>query len=777
MAIKYGKGLRGALGRMRDIESEYVGLPYKEMMTGNLMRQASYDKGQETIDSIDNLYDQPVLEDDQDILQGQEDQFDSDLKEQMDAVGGDLGKLTGFLSSRFRQDASNSTYRNALQSKTAYDTYYTDLMAADIDPQIKQLKMRQSRANYLGADKGIFQGASYIDMNQTDFDKKMRKIAKDVPLTKTTRQVPVVVNKNTGIKYTKYDDAGYYTLKDDGTKEYATAANAETTTQEVTTERKDPRQLAVLLNNAINRSGIDSAYVRDLVQAQNPDREITPEDIQNFIYSEKEDEDGNPYLDGLASQYASESTVNDYDEGTYSLSTDEVESPFTPTTSDNLYQSFIGNSPVQQIKGETVEELGNKIINLDTEIAALDILIKSNPSATPNLQGTNEYEREQLSTTRNSLLLQGKASSEETITRYAEDSIFWNDDTFDNHMTSQFNNMKTNIKGVSQAEFTEKAKLLAIIPGIEGASYSTPGGIEELMGVNSANYKLLEDKFTEGESIMPYLQAARYIANRSRRAGVIATYEKSLRTVSDPDGESFVSQAVEGLSKMASSNQIAFTDFYSNEDVAAKYHKVNKELLEITPTLAMIDGVPAYQLNVYEGRVTGNDVTRGNVEETKFVKGTNAEDELVRYETLGVNLLKKGYEQRDSPAGKQYIREGQQMIANRHVLSPIQSTGIETKPITGNLKNEDGKPYIEAAVPGFNMIARRVELGPGVSMFELRSKDGDLIGYNDSRSGKLEALVSSSLEDLVFKYFTQSDEQVVPGQTGVQLINNYLTGQ
>jgi len=782
MAIKYGKGLRGALGRMPDVGYGYVPLPYKEMLTGNLMRQAAYDKGQETIDNIDSLYDQPVLSDDQDILQAQEDQFDSDLKEQMDAVGGDLGKLTGFLNSRFKQDSRNATYRNALQSKVAYDKYYTELMEADIDPQIKQLKMRQSRANYLGADKGIFQGASYVDMNQIDFDTRMREIAEAVPLTKTTRQIPVYVNKKTGIKYTKYDDAGYYALKDDGTKEYATNANSEVVPQEITTEQKDPRQLAILLNNAINRSGIDSAYVRDLVQAQIPDRQITPEDIQNFIYSEKEDAEGNPYLDGLASQYANESKVSNYDEGTYELSTDSTPT-FTPTISSDLDQSFIGDSPVLPIKGETVEGIGNEVINLDTDIAALDILIKDNPSVTPNLEGTNEYEREKLITTRTSKLLQAKESAEKTITRYAQNSIFWNDDTFNKNLKANFEAVENNIPNVNQKEFTEKAKLLAVVPGIESIPLlaDSPDAIEALMGLSSANYKLLEDKFTEGESIMPYLKAAKYIANRTRRAGVLATYEKSLRPIYDPKEDSFVSTAIDGLSEMAASNQIAFIDFYSNEDIKAKYKKVEKELLEVIPTTTMIDGVPAYQLNLYESRenktTSGVTVKRGEIKETTFVKGTNPENELVRYETLGVNLLKRGYEQSDSPTGKQYMREGQQMIANTHVLSPIQSTGIETLPITGDLKNDDGKPYIEKAVPGFNMVVRRVELGPGVSMFELRSKDGDVIGYNDSRTGKPEALVSSSLEDLVYKYFTQSDEQAVPGQTGAQLINHYLTGK
>lgn len=803
MAIKYGKGLRGALGRMPNVGYEYVPLPYKEMLTGNLMRQAAYDKGQETIDNIDSLYDKPVLSEDQDILQAQEDQFDSDLKEQMDAVGGDLGKLTGFLSSRFKQAASNTTYRNALQSKVAYDKYYTELMEADIDPQIKQLKMRQSKANYLGADKGIFKGASYIDMNQIDFDKRMREIANAVPLTKTTRQVEVLVNTKTGRKYTKSDDIGYYTLKKDGSKDYATNANSKVVPQEITTEQRDPKQLAILLNNAINRSGIDSAYVRDLVQAQIPDRQITPEDIQNFIYSEKVDAEGNPYLDGLASQFAYESKVSNYDEGEYDFETEPTEGPEVPFTSpDEMIGYYVGDSPSQTIIQQTASNLGGQVLEFDPQIKELETRIAANPNASENEIATNQHALDAMINERNSLLKQAVDSSEEQINAYAESSILWSDDVFDTNMKNYYSTMKGDIKNLTgekktQEEFTDKAKLLAAIPGIESIPLllDSPGAIEALMGLNTANYKLLEKSestpngFEKDESIMPYLQAAKWIANRARRAGIVSSYEQSLRSVSNPDSNSYIATLSGGLTDMMVNQQLAYTDFYANEDIKATTLEegVNKELVQILPTLTMMNGSPAYQFNEYEktkSSVTA-DIKRGKLIKTTFVKGTNTEDEAVRYMNLGVHLLKLGASQQDTPAGLAHMNDGTQVIANSIILGPMQRTGLETAGMVGKNKDADGFPYMEKKLSGHNVTLRRVDKGGGISIFELRSsKSGKLIGYDDPNTAQYnekgentnrQALVGASLQDLALKYFLLSGESINnSGMTGSQLLNSYI---
>ena len=780
---------------MPNVGYEYVPLPYKEMLTGNLMRQAAYDKGQETIDNIDSLYNQPVLQEDRDLLENKEEAFNTNLSEQIESVGGDLGKLTGFLNSEFRRVSQDPDYSRALQSKAAYDTYYKDLMEADIDPQIKQLKMKQSQVNYLGAENGIFQGTPYINMNQREFDKEMREIAALVKPRKTTRQVPVLVDKD-GIKFNR-DEKGYFQMIG-GKRVDATSANAQWVPQPTTVEEIDPREVGVILNNAILSNSTYTAYIKDLLQSQTPNRNIEDQDLLNFIYSEEVDPSTQQVtnISGLASIYAQERNQYDRSEGKYDFETDPEETESTYTSSRDMVGYYVGDSPMQTIVQQTAKKLGGQILEADTEISELQALIDANPSAPENEKNTNQVTLDNIVNERNSLLKQAGNAAQEQIDSYAKSSILWKDDVFDTNMENYYDTIKDEIKKITgkepeQEDFTEKAKLLSVIPGIESISIllDDVSTIEKLTKLNSANYKLLEKSednpngFDKDEDVMPYLQAAHWIANRARRAGVVSSYEQSLRSVSNPDPKSYISQLSDGLTDMMVNQQLAFTDFYASEDMAATTLEegVNRELVQVLPTLTMMNGSPAYQFNEYEktkSSVTA-DIKRGKLIKTTFVKGTNSEDEAVRYRNLGVHLLKLGSEAEDTPAGQAHINDGIQVIANSVILGPMQRTGLETASMIGENKDADGFPYMEKKLGGFNVKLRRVDKGGGVAIFELRSSaSGAIIGYDDPNSGTRQALVGASLEDLALKYFLLSGESInSSGITGQQLINSYIKSE
>ena len=180
MAINYGKGLRGALGRMKAVESQYVGLPYKEMLQGNLMRQAAYDKGEEALDNLSTLYNQNLLDQDAQLLQSKEDQFNTELGEKMESVGGDLGKLTGFLSGKLRNISNDPTYTQAIQNKKDAATYFTNVDKAKIDPEMKSYLKNKSMSGYSGADKGGFTGTPFMEITKADFSKDLQRVAKQL---------------------------------------------------------------------------------------------------------------------------------------------------------------------------------------------------------------------------------------------------------------------------------------------------------------------------------------------------------------------------------------------------------------------------------------------------------------------------------------------------------------------------------------------------------------------------------------------------------------------
>lgn len=777
---------------MPNVGYEYVPLPYKEMLTGNLMRQAAYDKGQETIDNIDSLYNQPVLQEDRDLLENKEEAFNANLSEQIESVGGDLGKLTGFLNSEFRRVSQDPDYSRALQSKAAYDTYYKDLMEADIDPQIKQLKMRQSQVNYLGAENGIFQGTPYINMNQREFDKEMREIAALVKPRKTTRQVPVLVDKD-GIKFNR-DEKGYFQMIG-GKRVDATSANAQWALQPTTVEEIDPREVGVVLNNAVLSNSTYTAYIKDLLQSQTPNRNIEDQDLLNFIYSEEVDPSTQQVtnISGLASVYAQERNQYDRSEGKYDFETDPEETEPTYTTSADMNVYGLGVTPTQTIERKTASQLGGQILEADNQIEELQTRINVNTNAPENEKNTNQIILDDMINERNSLLKQAVNAGVEQINTYAESSLLWADDVFDTNMENYYDNIKNEVKKITgkepeQEDFTEKAKLLAAIPGIESISLlsDSPETIEALTKLNTANYKLLEKSdanpngFEKGEDVMPYLQAAQWIANRARRADVVSSYEQSLRSASTE--LPFVKDQSDALTNMMVSQQLAFTDFYASEDVAATTLEkgVNKELVEVLPTLTMINGSPAYQFNEYEPVKTGQaEINRGKLSKTTFVKGTNSADEAVKYKNLGVYLLKLGSETKDTPGGQAHINDGIQVIANSVILGPMQRTGLETAGMVGEDKDADGFPYMEKKLSGFNVKLRRVDKGGGVAIFELRSEaSGAIIGYDDPNSGTRQALVGASLEDLALKYFLLSGESInSSGMTGQQLINSYIKSE
>ena len=181
MGIKSGKGLSGALGRMRDVNYQYVPLPYQEMMTGNLMRQASYDKSEATLDEISALYDENFIAKDSEILEGQENQLNAGIDEMIESAGGDLGKLTGKFTNLYRKTASDKTYRNAKAQQVNRTEFIKELKKAKLDPGMAQYYLNQADEVYPGADKGQYSGVNYSNLTEAKVSKMLAEVGKNTP--------------------------------------------------------------------------------------------------------------------------------------------------------------------------------------------------------------------------------------------------------------------------------------------------------------------------------------------------------------------------------------------------------------------------------------------------------------------------------------------------------------------------------------------------------------------------------------------------------------------
>tara|TARA_R110002012_G_scaffold88427_1_gene217873 strand:- start:17108 stop:19273 length:2166 start_codon:yes stop_codon:yes gene_type:complete len=244
MAIKYGKGLRGALGRMRDIESQYVGLPYKEMMTGNLMRQAAYDKSEETLDNISSLYDEQFIEKDQAILDQQRTGIEEEIGSMVDGVGGDLGKLTGKFSNLYRKMSSDRTYLNAKAQQNVRNEYIKDLRKLKLDQGMAQYYLDRSDNEYEGADKDYYVGLNPTNLTEAKLKKGLYDKAKAM---KTT---------DSKVLTTYYDNIGNQV-----TKEYAETVLGEGNYRIARETRTvEGRSGEAMRENLLEELSLDGAY-------------------------------------------------------------------------------------------------------------------------------------------------------------------------------------------------------------------------------------------------------------------------------------------------------------------------------------------------------------------------------------------------------------------------------------------------------------------------------------------------------------------------------------
>jgi len=444
----------------------------------------------------------------------------------------------------------------------------------------------------------------------------------------------------------------------------------------------------------------------------------------------------------------------------------------------------VSDSPVIPIDRSTAITTGKKIMNIDAQIKDLQAQINAGG---PQQEQVSRQQQE-LVNTRKSLLLEAANKSEDMINDKAKKSSFQRDNVFNIKLNDYYENVKgasdVNLrlmKGVSLEDFTDKAKILSAIPGLAGVSLlpDSPSGIMELQGLTVGNYPLLGEYFEQGESIMPYLQAAQWIQKRAKSADVINTYEKSLRVPLGGE-DSYIEGLTEDLTTMIHNGNLAYTDFYANEDVTAEIKNFKRpvESIRLQPTLSMINGAPAYKLDYFDyNKVKGSkEIEISGLEKTEYVKGTNRRDELIRYEDVGIQLINLAQSDPGTQASGAYLQDGIQVVANARILSPIQSTRIETADLPRGQEDNEGNPYVEISVPGFNFRVRRTDYPGNVSIFDLRNNQDQLIPHfpnGDDQSGQ--AIRSGSLEDIAYQYFMLSQEPIDnSGTLGRQIIQQYI---
>jgi hypothetical protein len=810
----------------------YVPLPYDKVFEMNRYRQAEYDKNQKNILEFQkSLYNTAanVPPGMQDEALEQVQPFLNSIGQQIDAAGGDLAKVnTGNIMGQFYKSLASGELGHLSRAGAQYQAAQKDISdntelfmkgKGGYEPGVGTAALSQASKNYQEQYDAYLQDPLNNPLPKfttpdiypfVDVAKKSREIVKEMDPTKIA-----ALTNQIFAGYNNKGEAVYQTLNNKGKViQESTTLSPEQIRKVSNVALQTDEQVQAYYNNRYMLSGTKAPENFDPATYEYTADAKTNEGLQNQ-YSEQYQNYVNAYAPlgttdpqqlAQANQAATEATYRDVwkdqrmnnigvasgnifrqSETAYTGVPDSAELTGTPLSAEDQIPYLVGDSPFLPIDKSTSETVGSEILNLDAQISEQEALLDATDSGTVEYS-THELGLNDLKTRRNDLLVAAGEKSKAMIEDKAAKSIWWSDDTFSKSMQSYYKNIKKvksnkgALKGVNQEQFNKKAQILSAIPGLTSIDLlpTTADQIEQLKKLTPENYGILSEAFKEGESIMPYLQAAQWIQRKARRADVLETYETSLRPVKGYGKNSYTTRLTDNLTEMMHSGDVAYTDFYANEDVKAEPLKDKRpiETMRLTPTLTMLHGAPAYKFDLYEyNKISGTaDIEVGGIEETKFVKGTNSKDEMIRYQDLGIQLLTLAKESEGTAASGAYYKDGSQVLANSFVLSPAQLTGIETADMTTNTADSKGNPYIERDMSGFNIIIRRTDKPGNLSIFEFRVKSGEhegkLVGYDDQYGRQ--AIRGASLEDLAYKYFMQSGEKLdTSGNTGADIVNSY----
>jgi len=191
MAIKYGKGIRGFLGRIPTSNYQYTPMPFNEMLA---MGQLSDRKAQQNLQlqsGINQLYNQPLLNKDREVYDAKFDAFRSNVSNLMEQSGGNLSSsnMTSGLTEHYYNIINDRGYINAVNAYKQHEKYQTKVMNSVKDPDLRQYYINQSLNQYEQDPVGSIYtpNMNFSTLNETEFDSKLYSVANKLKTDKNTQ--------------------------------------------------------------------------------------------------------------------------------------------------------------------------------------------------------------------------------------------------------------------------------------------------------------------------------------------------------------------------------------------------------------------------------------------------------------------------------------------------------------------------------------------------------------------------------------------------------------
>tara|TARA_R100000951_G_scaffold29079_2_gene24959 strand:- start:15319 stop:17175 length:1857 start_codon:yes stop_codon:yes gene_type:complete len=191
MAIKYGKGIRGFLGKTPAIDYEYTPIPFREMLAMGQLADRKAQQNMQLQSSINQLYNQPLLKKDQEVYDAKFQQFNNQVGDLIGKSGGSLssGELTRNLTQQYYDIINDRDYLNAVNAFKQHEKYQTKVMNSVKDPDLRQYYINQSLDQYEQDPAGSMYtpNMNFSTLNETDFDSKLYSVASKLKADKITQ--------------------------------------------------------------------------------------------------------------------------------------------------------------------------------------------------------------------------------------------------------------------------------------------------------------------------------------------------------------------------------------------------------------------------------------------------------------------------------------------------------------------------------------------------------------------------------------------------------------
>jgi len=187
MAVEFGKGIRGFLGRIPTVDYQYTPTPFREMLAMGQLAGQKEATNMKLMGEVNKLYNQPMLPKDQAIFDAKADNYNKQIGELVNQTGGNLSNrnISNVLTQSYYDIVNDRDYANAINSYKEHEKLQLKMQNVG-DPDLRNYYVNQSYANYENSPVGAPYNTlmEFSTMSELDFDKTLDGIATDLKATK-----------------------------------------------------------------------------------------------------------------------------------------------------------------------------------------------------------------------------------------------------------------------------------------------------------------------------------------------------------------------------------------------------------------------------------------------------------------------------------------------------------------------------------------------------------------------------------------------------------------